>query len=60
MKLAREMEETEFMADYHFDDMLLFKNSASKQLTELPLYKECLYAVQDKVRDLRVCFAVLF
>lgn len=48
MKLACEMEETEFMADYHFDDMLLFKNSASKQLTELPLYKECLYAVQDK------------
>ena len=52
MKLAREMGETEFMIDYHFDDILLFKNCASKQLTELPLYKECLYAVQDKVRGI--------
>lgn len=51
MKLAREMEENEFMTDYHFDDVLLFKNCASKQLTEMPLYKECLYAVQDKVRE---------
>lgn len=50
MELARALEENEFMVDYHFDDIFLFKNCASKQLTELPLYKECLYAVQDKVK----------
>ena len=50
MKLALEMEAKQFMVDYHFDDILLFRNDDIKDLTELDLYKEeNMFAIQDKV-----------
>lgn len=50
MKLALELEPRQFLVDYHFDDILVFRNDDIKSLTDLEIYKEeNLFAIQDKV-----------
>lgn len=47
--LALQLKPNDFVLDYHFDDLLVFNDQASKILTNSDLYHHGLIAMQDKV-----------
>ncbi|KAF7489679.1 putative 28S rRNA (cytosine-C(5))-methyltransferase [Sarcoptes scabiei] len=46
--LALQLKPNDFVLDYHFDDLLVFNDQASKILTNSDLYHHGLIAMQDK------------